>query len=59
MKSKKKKKVNLNSNSINEDKPSSATGRERPLKKVPKWKLQSEQFRRAMGKTTINDGVSG
>jgi hypothetical protein len=59
LKSKKKKKVSLNSNSINEDKPSSATGRERPLKKVPKWKLQSEQFRRAMGVSKVNDGVTG
>jgi hypothetical protein len=59
LKSKKKKKVSLNSNSINEDNPSSATGRERPLKKVPKWKLQSEQFRRAMGVSKVNDGVTG
>jgi len=53
---KSKKKTDRNQNA---EKPSSASGRERPLKKVPKWKLQSEQFRRALNVGKGSDAVSG
>lgn len=41
------------------EQPSSTSGNDRPLKKIPKWKKESEQFRKALRAGKGKDELTG